>query len=598
MNNNLINQINNNQNFVKKNGWKANMLISSYDINNFINSNKLEDCHLYSDGKKINTNSKDDIFEKYYSESSILVNKNISNNSKLIQNIQKYFQKQELPIESCSLISTNNLNGYPKFEMGKQNSLFIVFGGYGSFVSDEDTYSFEPGHIVFINKSTDYFLHTISSTIILQINISNKEKEKFDISLATECGKAFSELYQNKILDTMDDYFDYIKKISKKKQEKLTIKDKIALIKGYEQAGFFEKSLDLIQKYNLQKYLPGTMTQNLVNSIEHLNKKEKEKLVLSCLKQDRILFNPNTLMEGYLCSAVSQCVGNDVSTFYDTVNSLLKSGNLKGNWNFTDTKNLFMDFNIGDTRQEIGVPFVHLPLMTYLIEKYNIENLFVEVREDFKVFFEKYFPKIKVISNISNIKTQMPWTTAYEARINLHREQNYKELLIDQMNKNRKMVSDLINKKSNKVGILWFSNDIKRHEKGVPIGVLINTIGNTDKKIEIKSLQYNHPENEIRIFNKYAKNKIKDIFDNDLSATVQDLVEATFDCKAIIGTSNVTLIASAFGIPTLLVTGYTMHHWYVNDDIIPGVEYTEMKYRGDWNHVNEKINRFIDKHFD
>ena len=99
-------------------------------------------------------------------------------------------------------------------------------------------------------------------------------------------------------------------------------------------------------------------------------------------------------------------------------------------------------------------------------------------------------------------------------------------------------------------------------------------------------------------YNYFYKNKINDVFYNDLDTDICDIVDAVVDCKAIVGTSNFVLIANTLGIPSLLTGSSPHHHWYAGSKILPYLTPTNMNFYGDYEGLYKSIYDFVDANFD
>jgi hypothetical protein len=131
--------------------------------------------------------------------------------------------------------------------------------------------------------------------------------------------------------------------------------------------------------------------------------------------------------------------------------------------------------------------------------------------------------------------------------------------------------------------------------RSIPMGVLINTIGNTEKNLNIMSLQYNDPKLDIELFNKYSKNKIKEVYHNDINTSLVDTISAVSKCYMYVGIqSEVSTIAFALcGIPTMITASSPNIYWYLLNGLNPYINIAKMRYSGDYEYITDKINKFI-----
>lgn len=145
------------------------------------------------------------------------------------------------------------------------------------------------------------------------------------------------------------------------------------------------------------------------------------------------------------------------------------------------------------------------------------------------------------------------------------------------------------------IGINWYANDIRNQSRSIPIGTLINSVGNHKLDLNIKSLQYNNIETDIDVFNKYSKNKIISKVDSNIDTTIVEIIESLKDCYCFVGIqSEAAVIAySLLGIPTI-VTASTPHmYWYFHNSMNPFLNTVRMRFNGDYEYVNRRIHRLL-----
>lgn len=572
--------------FLLKKKWKGIDLISFFDVLNILQETNIDDIHLKEDFRDVNCKSNFDYSNNFIRNKSLLQIQNFSNYSKIAKNLESYFKKYSNV--NSKLYSTYYLNGFENdFENLNQNTVYIFFSGFGELYIDNDdknVYDFGMGDIIHIPNNTNHKVISRSQSIYIKICFSNFEKNNSKFT-KKEFSLAYQNLYHSGKISTLTNHFESVKKTTK--QKKYNLEDLLYIVDGYISAGFESKANDFVNKYQLRELYPAVTSSDIHIGLYGSKSLDIEK----AFEVDKNILNSGELLDCYLSFSI-------LKKLFHISKYILEQNGMVGNWNYEDTDELFVDLNIGDVYQEIGIIFVHLPLFNYLIEKFNIKKLYLKCRPDFKPFFDNYFPNIKVVHDQVDLKSKVKWTSVYQAFIHLHSQPNSDKIVKEQIKKNRKKVLKDINSNSNKLGLLWFSNDIKKFKKGVPLGVYINTIGNNDKTLTLKSLQYNDPKTDIEIFNNNSKNKIEESFYNDFYTPVSDIVQAVFDCHAVIGTSNVILIAGAFGIPSLIVSGQTFHHWYINPNVTPAIKSSTMRFPGDWQTIYDDIYSFVDKHFD
>lgn len=151
------------------------------------------------------------------------------------------------------------------------------------------------------------------------------------------------------------------------------------------------------------------------------------------------------------------------------------------------------------------------------------------------------------------------------------------------------------NKTARTMGINWYANDINNRDRSIPLGVLINTIGNNDKNLNIKSLQYNNITSDIETFNNYSKNKITSVFSNDIHTSIVDILRAVAQCSCFVGIQSEAAVMaySLCGIPTIVTSNSPHFYWYFLEDRNPYLNIARMRFAGDYDGITKKINRLI-----
>jgi hypothetical protein len=242
--------------------------------------------------------------------------------------------------------------------------------------------------------------------------------------------------------------------------------------------------------------------------------------------------------------------------------------------------------NYDNHSREIGL-YIHLiPYIEILVKKYKIKNIYFDCNPRLHDFLEKYFPHIKIGKHENKV-------TIFDI-VNEVIKLGGSSLLRNSIREiSKKFVKPEIEKKY--VGINWFANNLLERNRSISIGVLINTVGNSDKNLEIKSLQYNNPELEIETFNRYSKNKISEIFYNDINTSVLDIVDSLVDCKVFVGIqSEASVIAfSLYGIPTIVTSSSSSMYWYFINGLNPYIKCAKMRFQGDYESVAKTIFKFL-----
>jgi hypothetical protein len=236
-------------------------------------------------------------------------------------------------------------------------------------------------------------------------------------------------------------------------------------------------------------------------------------------------------------------------------------------------------------KTEAGVYLNALPFIEHIKNLYNIKSIKINCNQRIAEVFEEYFPYIQV--GTSNNKV-----TFYELVERTFCTGNSSSVMqaVKQISKRVVKVEE-----PNYVGTHWFSNTFYDRYRSIPMGVLINTLGNNQKDLDIMSLQYNNPKIDIELFNKYSKNEITYVYDNDINTSLVDTIAAVSNCYAYVGIqSEVSAIAFALcGIPTMITASSPNMYWYLLNGLNPYISLARMRYSGDYQYITDKINKFI-----
>ena len=245
--------------------------------------------------------------------------------------------------------------------------------------------------------------------------------------------------------------------------------------------------------------------------------------------------------------------------------------------------------NYDNHNREAGL-YIHLiPYIEVLRTKYGIETVYFDCNPRLADLFAKYFPYIKIGT--------APTVVSMHDVINEVTKLGGSALLRAEILKISKQIRGNI--KPEFVGINWFANTILERYRSIPIGTLINTIGNHRINYSVMSMQYNDPQEEIDIYNRYSKNKITEVFYNDRSTTILDIVEAVAKCKLFVGIqSEACVIAfSLFGIPTIVTASSPLMYWYFENQLNPFIKCARMRFTGDYEYTTKTITKFLDHEY-
>lgn len=278
-----------------------------------------------------------------------------------------------------------------------------------------------------------------------------------------------------------------------------------------------------------------------------------------------------------------------IDSYYDSdelIQNIFDS-KLTKNINFNSFESFQIVFDNYDNHdREIGI-YIHLiPYIEIIRKKYKIKNIYINCNSRLTEFFDTYFPHIKIGTN--NIKvTQFDIINEV---IRLGGTSLIRNSIVEISKKFRK--KEHIKKY---VGINWFANNILERNRSIPIGILINCVGNSEKNFDVKSLQYNNPKIDIETYNRYSKNKITSVFNNDIDTSVMDIVDSVADCSCFVGIqSEASVIAfSLYGIPTIVTASSPGMYWYFINGLNPFIKCARMRFQGDYESVAKTIYKFL-----
>ena len=258
----------------------------------------------------------------------------------------------------------------------------------------------------------------------------------------------------------------------------------------------------------------------------------------------------------------------------------------RGNCNFLNTNDYEIVFSnyVNDPR-EIGIYIQALPFIEYLHMQGKIKSVKINCNERLRELFAKYFPYVQIgtAANKVNHLEIMHYVHATGGAS-----------LIRQAIKNisNRIITD---KTPRFVGINWFANNIYDRYRSIPIGTLINTVGAHPKNLAVMSLQYNDPKIEIDIYNRYSKNKIIEVFDNDINTTPLEILDAVAQCYCVVGIQSEAIMMAAWllGIPTIVTASSPNLYWYFLNQLNPNLHIAQMRFAGDYEQVYKNINKWL-----
>jgi hypothetical protein len=274
---------------------------------------------------------------------------------------------------------------------------------------------------------------------------------------------------------------------------------------------------------------------------------------------------------------------------YDNNNNLILndySNVVRGNYNYQEIDELEIFFpEYENDKREVGIFINLLPYIEIIKNRFNIKTIKIQCSERLKDLFDIYFPYIEI--GKSDIKTSQ-----YEVMEYVYFNGGSSTIRNSVKNISKRMRN---NKNQIYTGINWFSNNIFDRYRSIPIGTLINTVGNHSVNLKVKNFQYNKPDLEIEIYNRYSKNKIVDSFDSFIDTPLIDLVDAVGECKLFVGIqSEASVIAySLYGIPTIITAGSPNMYWYFLNEHNPYINVARMRFQGDYDHITNRINKLI-----
>lgn len=258
----------------------------------------------------------------------------------------------------------------------------------------------------------------------------------------------------------------------------------------------------------------------------------------------------------------------------------------RSNCNFLTTAEYELEFpGYESSTREIGIYIQTLPYLEALYQQGLIKSIKINCTERLRELFSLYFPYIEIGTSSNKVNF---------LEIIEHVQKNGGAALVRGAVKNiaLRTVKD---KNPQFVGINWFANNIFDRYRSLPIGTLINTVGNHDKNLKVMSLQYNDPAIEIEIYNRYAKNKITEVFNNDINTTPVEILEAVGQCHCFVGIqSEAAMMAyNLLGIPTIVTASSPHMYWYFLNGLNPFLHTVQMRFAGDFEQVTKKIRKLL-----
>jgi hypothetical protein len=222
-----------------------------------------------------------------------------------------------------------------------------------------------------------------------------------------------------------------------------------------------------------------------------------------------------------------------------------------------------------------------LPYIETFKTIFNIKKIKIDTSDYYDSFFKKYFDYIETGNNDKN-KIYFYQILEFLHVNNVSIEESLKE------------ISNRFKSTKKYIGIFWYSNNLFDKNKSLPIGIFINTTGNY---ANVKSLQYNYPDVEIELYNKYSKYEIEEVFNSDYNTSLLDIIEGMLDCKCYVGVSGVFahIASSLLNIPTLILTGAPNTYWFWIYSEKQNTKLSRMRFIGDYATINYDIDEFLKK---
>jgi hypothetical protein len=236
-------------------------------------------------------------------------------------------------------------------------------------------------------------------------------------------------------------------------------------------------------------------------------------------------------------------------------------------------------------QREIGIYIQALPYIELLKQRTRVQKIKINCTERLRELLALYFPYIEIGTHANKVNQVflLEWV----------KNQGGASLVRGVIRRIAQRIRT--NKNPRYLGINWFANTIFDRYRSIPIGTLINTVGNHAKPLQVKSLQYNDPQIEIDIYNRYSKNKIISTFDNDINTTAVEILDAVAECYCVVGIQSEPVMMSAWllGIPTIVTASSPNMYWYFLNKLNPFLHIIQMRYAGDYDYITNKINRLI-----
>jgi hypothetical protein len=258
----------------------------------------------------------------------------------------------------------------------------------------------------------------------------------------------------------------------------------------------------------------------------------------------------------------------------------------RGNCNFLecDEFEIFFD-GYGNKSREAGIYLQILPYLEILKTKSKLKSIKINCNERLRELFQLYFPYIEIGECENKVNHLQIIEYVYLS--------GGSSLIYNSIKNISKRLRN--NKNPEFLGISWFSNLIYERHKSIPIGILINTVGNNTKDIKVKSLQYNNIEIQSQIYNRYSKNKIIETFNNDINTSIIDMIDAMSDCYCYVGNPNemCVIASSLLGIPTIITSSSPHFYWYAINELNPHLNVVRMRFEGDYDYITKSINKLL-----
>jgi hypothetical protein len=259
---------------------------------------------------------------------------------------------------------------------------------------------------------------------------------------------------------------------------------------------------------------------------------------------------------------------------------------VRGNWNFSFVEELEVEFSEYVTDQrEIGIYIQALPYIELIYNLGLVKKIKINCNERLRELLKIYFPYIEIGTCLNKVNR-------YELIEYVNQHGGAASIRRTILNISSRIRT---NKNPSYIGINWYANNIYDRYRSIPIGTLINTVGNHQKNLSVKSLQYNDPHIEIDLYNTYSKNKIVEVFNNDINTSAIEILDAVAQCYCVVGVQSEAIMMAhcLLGIPTIVAASSPNFYWYFLNELNPFLHIAQMRFTGDYEYVIKTINKWL-----